>query len=260
MEPSLALWNGSFYIAFLIDGPNPEHYQYASGKLSDDRTKWTFKAVPSPGGYDSSFKVISLALDSAHNPGIAFMGSNDSYTATAFWRPASGGSSVVIGHNDRPADNPDLALTFFGTQPRVVTDIPWNYDLWSQDYDHMIWAMQGVGDGSNWLPAVNVPSDGNISVSGPLSIATGSQGQTAIAMSTIHGGVGDGVCGYPKVARSADFVTFQTCGPAPVGNPSFWPPDYPIVRFGGNDKLWLGFLNWDPNGQLGIGLVLWREQ
>jgi hypothetical protein len=255
-EPSLAMWQGSFHLAYLSDNS----FRYATGKLSDDPAKWKSQPVPLPGGYSSTSLTVSLALDSAHNPGIAFLVSNDSGTATAFWRPAGGGSAVLVGRNDGTIDdNPDIALSFFGTEPRIATDAIWNYDLYDQDYDHMIWAMRGVGDGSNWLPPVNVPSDGNMSLNSP-SIATGSRGQTAIAMESIHGGVGDGACGFPKLSRSDDFLTFKTCGPAPVHHPDFAAVDYPVVRFGGNDKLWLAFHNSDTNGDLASGLVLWREQ
>ncbi len=93
-------------------------------------------------------------------------------------------------------------------------------------------------------------------------IASGSQGQTAIAMASNHDPEGQHMsCGFPKIARSAGFLAFQTCAPAPVGNPSFAPNNaHPVLRFGGNDKLWLAFNNNDTNGDIGTGLVLWREQ
>ena len=255
-EPSLGMWHGSFYLAYHAT----VGLQYVTAKLSDPLAKWISQPIPLPGGYSAQSQIVSLQLDSAHNPGIAYLVSNDVGVAAAFWRPATGGSAIMIGHNDgSPGVDAEIALSFFGTQPRIVTDAMWNYDLWSQDYDHSVWAICGVGDGSNWLPAVNVPSDGNISISAPLTMASGSQGQTAVAMSTIHGGVGDGLCGFPKLSRSDDFLTFTTCAPAMVDNPNFRPPDYPVLKFWGNDKLWLAFHNTDANGQLGTGLVLWRE-
>jgi hypothetical protein len=255
-EPTLGLWNGSFHLVYVTD----TNYRYATGKVSDAPAQWKTQTVPLPGGYSSQYGAVSLALDSAHNPGVAFLVGNEAGTAAAFWRPASGASAIVIGRNDgTAADNPDIALSFFGTQPRITTDAIWNYAMYDQDENHSVWAMCGAGDGSNWLPAVNVPSDGEISVSGPLSMASGSRGQTAVAMSTIHGGVGDGVCGYPKLSRSDDFVTFTTCGPALMNNPYFGTVDYPVVRFGGNDKLWLAFHNPDMYADIGTGLVLWRE-
>jgi hypothetical protein len=257
-EPSLAMWQGSFHLAFA----NGFVLQYVTGKLADAPAKWKSQPVPLPGGYTKYFGTVSLALDGANNPGIAFLAASDAdfSTTAVFWGPVTGGASMVIGRNDGSGnDNPDIALSFFGKEPRIATDAIWNYELYMQDENHNVWAMRGVGDGSNWLPAVNVPSDGDISVSAPLSISSGSQGQTAIVLSTIHGGVGDGVCGYPKLARSDDFLTFTTCGPAPVNNPHFAPPDYPVVQFWGNDKLWLAFHNWDPYSDIGLGLVLWRE-
>jgi hypothetical protein len=255
MEPSLAMWHGSFYLAYVFGT-----YKYVTGKLADDPKKWMYQDVPMPGGYLYQYNSISLALDSSHNPGIAFLVANDSTETPALWRPASSNPPVIICPNDGwTNENSDVQLTFFGTEPRITSDFVWNYDLWRQDEDHNVWAMRGVGDGSNWLPPVNIPSEGNLSVYGSLSIATGSQGQTAIVMTAWDGGAGNGVCGLPKLARSADFVTFQTCAPAPLGNPDFEVVDFPVVKFWGNDKLWLAFHNYDTWGQLGTGLVLWRE-
>ena len=48
--------------------------------------------------------------------------------------------------------------------------------------------------------------------------------------------------GFPKIARSADFLSFQTTAPALVNSPSFSPNNaHPVMRFGVSDKLWLDF-------------------
>jgi len=249
------MYNGSFYLGYVFD-----NYQYVTGKLSDDPAKWTNQPAPMPAGYLYEYRTISVALDGAHNPGVAYLVANDSTESPVFWRPTSNNPPVVVCPNDGwTNENSDIQLTFFGTQPRITSDYIWNWDLYEADEDHNVWAMSAADDGSNWLPPVNVPSEGELSVGGPLSITTGSQGQTAIALSGRDGGPGNGNCGIPKFSRSTDFLTFTTCAPAPVDNPSSDWIDYPAIKFAGNDKLYLAFHNVDTYGQLGTGLILWRE-
>jgi hypothetical protein len=96
-------------------------------------------------------------------------------------------------------------------------------------------------------------------VEGPLVMASGSQGQAAIALST-NGGVDNGVvCGYPKIATTGDFAAFKTCAPALKNAPYFGQVGWPVLKFGGNDKLWVAFQNADTYAEIGIGVVLWRQ-
>ena len=271
--PSLALWNGTFYAIFLTDAwfdgsgslfpENGTGFVYVTGKVTDAASKWTENAVPFPGDYIYSYFTGSLALDSSHNPGIAFNVANDTYEGVAFWRPGTR-ASTLVGHNDgyTTNDNPTISLAFYGTEARIVTDAPWNYNSYDPDNEPAdLWAMRATSTaGTTWYAPVDVPPD-SVNILQMPWIATGSKGQTAIGMASNNDPEGDGMlCGFPKIARSSNFQAFQTCAPAPADNPSFAPNNaYPVLRFGGNDKLWLVFNNNDDNGDLGLGLVLWRE-
>jgi hypothetical protein len=272
--PSLAMWNGAFHAIFLTDAwfdgtgnlfpDNGTGFLYVTGKVTDSPSKWTPTPAPFPGDYTSSYFAGSLALDSNHAPGIAFNVANDTYEGIAFWRPGAA-TSTAVAHNDgyTTNDNPSISLAFSGTQARIVTDAAWTYGSFDPDHEPAdLWAMRAVdAAGRNWMPAVDVPPD-NVNMMGLPWITTDSQGQTAIVMASNYDPEGQGMtCGFPKIARSNDFVTFRTCAPAPVDNPSFAPGNmHPVLRFGGNDKLWLAFNNGDTTGDLSLGLVLWREQ
>ena len=269
-SPSLALWNGNFYITYLTDDeslssafPERSGFAYLTGAVAGPSSKWKRQAVPFPHGYTSAYYTVSLALDSSHNPGIAFNVANDTYLGVAFWR-AGTTSSTLVGRNDGYTTNanPAISLAFFGTEARIVTDAPWNYNSFDPDHEPAdLWAMRATNTaGTSWMTAVDVPPD-NVNVLELPWIATGSQGQTAIVMASNHDPEGQGmVCGFPKIARSSDFLVFQTCAPALVDSPAFYPNNMnPVVRFGTNDKLWLAFNNNDSSS-IGTGLILWREQ
>jgi hypothetical protein len=184
------------------------------------------------------------------------MAVSDSTTVEAFWRP--GRSAVVAAdNNDQQNDDPDLQLSFFGTQPRIAFAGARDDQFYS-DFGHDLWVARSSDDGGTWLPMINPPSDGNRSMNGPMSIASGSRGQAAVVTES-NSGNSDGVqCGDPKLARSDDLVTWTTCGITPLGPPSF-AADYPVVRFGGNDKLWVSFRNSDVSDDLPSGVSVWRE-
>lgn len=267
------LWNGTFHAVYLTDNsffadssPFPEGggFLYVTGKLTDVPAKWTSQPIPFPAGYPWPYSTVSLALDSNHVPGIAFNVASDLYEGVAYWRPGMA-YATLVAHNDgyTTNDDPAISLTFFGTEARIATDAKWNYGSYDPDSEPAsAWVMRALDtSGLNWSTPVNVSSD-NANVLDSPWIASGSKGQTAIAMASNQDPEGLGmVCGFPKIARSTDFLSFQTCAPAPVGSPSFSPNNaHPVIKFGSNDKLWLAFNNNDDNGDIGMGLVLWREQ
>src|SRR5260370_11641288 len=123
-------------------------------------------------------RVIGLALDSAGNPGVAFIGDGDNGPAEGFWLPGNISSVLAIDNQGRQTDNADVKLAFFGTQPRVLFAGAADENYFA-DYDHSLW-VAGSGDGVSWSKPVNIPSDGNRSLTPSVSLATGSLGQTAV--------------------------------------------------------------------------------
>lgn len=252
-EPSLGMAKGNVHLAFYHDTVG---LQYMSGSETAAPATWTTQNIAPPPGYTDVLRAHSLAVDSAGNPGVAFIAVSDSDTAESFWRP--GASAIVAASNNgKQTDDPDVQLSFAGTKPRIAY-AGGRDDNYFADYDHLIWAMKALDDGASWAPAVNVPSDGNRSLEGPIWISSGSNGQAAI-VSTDNGGNQDNVkCGEPKISRSSDVISWATCGAASLDGPSIGS-EFAVVQFGGNDKLWVSFQIGDDASDLPAGIVIWRE-
>jgi hypothetical protein len=92
----------------------------------------------------------------------------------------------------------------------------------------------------------------------PVSIDTGSQGQTVLVTYNNGGNLDDVACGEPKLSRTTDMVRWTTCGLATYGAPKF-SATFPVVLFGGNDKLWVSFQQFNDFVDLPIGITVWRE-
>jgi hypothetical protein len=253
-RPSLAMNAGNVYLTFYHDF---DGILYVTGKQSDDPSKWTSTLVPLPGGYDHYWQVSSLALDSRGVPAVAFVVDGDPGMAEAFWRP--GGSSVLIWNNNgEQTDDPDLRLTFSGTQPRVVFAGALD-DNYFADYDHSIWVMSSPDNGATWARPANVVSDLGTTLDAPVSIAAGPQGQVAIVMDD-NGGNGTSNCTEPKIAMSTDLVNWTTCGTDTAGVYSINAISSQVA-FAGNGSLLVGFqqTEFGDDNSLPTGVLVWRQ-
>jgi hypothetical protein len=198
----LGLWNGSFYAVFLTDAwfdgsgtlfpDNGTGFLYVTGKVTHPPGNWTVQTAPFPGDYINAYYTVSLALDSNHNPGIAFNVANDIYEGIAFWRPGTT-TSTLVAHNDgyTTNDNPAISLAFYGTVPEGVTDASWDYNSFDPDHEPAdLWAMRATNAaGTSWMSAVDVSPDNVYEMDSPW-MTTGSKGQTAIAMGLQFGSGG----------------------------------------------------------------------
>ena len=253
VDPSLAMSGGQAYLGFHQEATG---IVYAAGANTADPATWKTNKVPLPSGYTDYYRIVSVAVDSAGNPGVAFIGADANTNSELFWRPGMAASVVAATNNGKQNDDPDLKLAFAGTQPRLAFSGARDNNFFS-DYDHSIWSMKSNDTGNSWAPSANVVSDGNTSIGGPLWIDVGSAGQGVI-VTELDGGNEDRVkCGQPKISRSNDFLTWTTCAPGLLNQPSL-AGGYPVVRFGANDKIWLSFQNQYKN-DLAAGVVVWRE-
>src|SRR5205085_9429250 len=173
-SPSLAMNAGNVHLVFYHAY---EGLRYVAGKETDDPKNWKSQTVPPLAGFEGIRAVTALALDSAGVPGIAFIGDGDDGPAVGFWRAGSVSSVLVMDNRGHQTDDPDVKLTYFGTQPRLIFAGAGD-DNYFVDYSHTIWVTTSPDGGASWAKAVNIPSDGNRSMDPPVSIAAGSQGQT----------------------------------------------------------------------------------
>ncbi len=256
MQPSLALAKGQAYLGLYHDTIG---VQFLSGAETAAPATWRLQTAPIPSGFDNSAnRSLSVATDSLGNPGIAYLAYNNATSAEVFWRPSSPASVKVADNNGQQTDDPDIQLTFVGTSPRIIFAGARD-DNYFADYNHLLWSIKSTDNGDNWSAPVNIPSDGNRALTPPITVDTGSQGQVAVATED-NGGNSDNVkCGQPKIARSSDFVSWQTCGPAPADGPDIQAAS-PSIRFGANDRLWIAFQQTYDHSDLGnSGVYLWRE-
>jgi hypothetical protein len=258
-NPSLVLHDGLTHLAYM----KGTVLTYATGasSLVEQAVGGTAVGLAGP---------VSLGLDSAFQPGIAYLqlvGAGPS--AVAFWRPGS--LPTVIADSNMvdvsPALlRPSVALTFVGTTPHVAYHLRRTLETNTDSDPELYYAVATDGTGSTWKTPVAIPrNDTGLgafhSTRWYEAIAVDATGNIAIGANFyLHGGVT--LCGGPKLARSTDGLTFQTCAPSPTP-----------VQFGGEwltmwhhkaGKLTMVFGYDLPDGSRAnpltrAGVLLWRE-
>lgn len=252
-NPSLGLAGGTIHVAWLQGTDVMYRKKIGSAAFVDG----SLGSTVTSGG-----SSLSLALDSAGNPGVAFFSSvNGNSADLAFWRP--GGSANTIASADMldltvMGREPSVTLTFVGTTPHLA------YHLRKLDTVDAteLWYLKATDSGTTWATPVAIPRNsssltefhstryyqalaiepsGRVSIAAPWS-ATGTQVN----------------CVGPKLSRSPDGVTFATC--SPMGSP--------IQRGGDWINLWTHkpgkqtlVFHYDPrtNPSIKAGIVMWRE-
>ena len=252
-NPSLGLQGGNVHVAWIQGSDVMYRKKTGTGAFVDQ----SLGSTASSGG-----RSLSLALDSAGNPGVAFFSSvNVTSADLAFWRP--GGSANAIASADMldlavMGRDPSVTLTFVGTTPHLA------YHLRKLDTVDAteLWYLKSSDTGTTWNAPIAIPRNsssatefhstryfqalaiepsGRVSVAAPWS-ATGTQVN----------------CIGPKLSRAPDGVTFTTC--SPMGSP--------IQRGGDWINLWTHkpgkqtlVFHYDSrtNPSIKAGIVMWRE-
>jgi uncharacterized protein (TIGR03437 family) len=255
--PSLALANGNIYAGFTSDN---EGIFFITGKLSAAASSWSTvqPVLPSTVDTEGSGTGLSVALDSAGNPGVAFWTEDDvvSYNQILFfWRPLEKTVVKVTDTQGHQSDSVEEKLIYYGLNPRI------QFFAQRSDGDFGVVAhfVRSEDRGATWKTPVLIPPDGNSSTDYPADIAIDSKGDIAFAMGR-NSGSGDSVCGNPKVSLSTDGVNFKTCS-VDDGTVSQQFASFPSslqVAYGGNDRLYL--LWWESGrGPVGTGILMYRQ-
>jgi hypothetical protein len=253
--PALALANGKVHLSLYHDF---DGVHYLTGKLADDPTTWSDGLVPLLGG--SGYGVDSdVAVDANGDAGVAYVAWVDGGHREMFYRP---GSNAVVANTsgDGPADFWQLRLAFSGTNPRIA--FAGQLDgLYFDSYDHQLFLLDSEDGGATWSPRVNLPSDGNSSVAGPIDLSFNSKGLGAI-VNEVNSGNSDGVvCGRLKLSLSDSSGAWKMCG---ISSTTISAVESPNVKFAANDTMYMAFLTpsypFDPSDprELPAGIYFWR--
>ncbi len=213
-NPSLVLHDGVTHLAY----QKGTTLTYATGASS-------LVEQPVPGPAVGLAAPVSLVLDSAFEPGVAYfqlVGAGPA-AAVAFWRPGSM-PTVIADSNGVDVSpsllRPSVALTFVGTTPHVAYHLRRTVETNTDSDPELFYAVATDGTGTTWKTPVAIPrNDTGLgafhSTRWYEAIAVDTMGNLAIGANFyLHGGVT--LCGGPKLARSTDGLTFQTCAPNPT--------------------------------------------
>ena len=252
-NPSLGLQGGNVHVAWLQGSDVMYRKKIGTGAFVDQSLG---SAVTSGG------RSLSLALDAAGNPGVAFFSSvNVTSADLAFWRP--GGSANTIALADMldltvVGREPSVTLTFVGTTPHLA------YHLRKLDAVDAteLWYLKSSDTGTTWNTPIAIPRNSSSatefhSTRYYQAIAIEASGRVSIAAPWSATGTQSN-CNGPKLSRATDGMTFTTC--SPIGSP--------IQRGGDWINLWTHrpgkqtlVFHYDPrtNPSIKSGIVLWRE-
>ena len=264
-QPALAVNNGTAYLAFFQADANGSGVHYRTGAITAQPSSWTDTPAPLLANTNEGPETpLDLALDSTGTPALAYwLNDADSTNSLALLRPGSASPNKITDTNGMTNGPLDVALTFDGTQPRVAM-IAYRVDPPNPGVDttQYLWFDQSV-DGSTWQSPVAIPNDQHDDMVAVISIAIGAQHQGAIAAEK-NQGTGDNLCGNPKLSTSSDLVQWSTCSPDADNTKDAIPGGsmYPLVRFGGHDKMDMAFNNVGSgggDGTLNQGVYYWHQ-
>lgn len=261
---ALKMANGQ---AFLMTSMDPGGVVYTTGaQTAAGPVTWSGRNLPLL-GQDNHYAKFDLAMDSTGQPGVAFMyyDSSASTDVVYFWRPSATTATKVTtsnGRNNIIVGGPDIKLVFSGQNPRMLLNMqrsdggpyPYNTDLWS---------VASNDGGATWAAPVQLPSDGDTGLDTPITLAIAPQGQAAASAPNPHGTTRQGMkCGWPKLSRTTDWVSWTMCNPGNSPAPQVLDYGYPSVAYASNGKLYVAFQNAnqvDSHELPILGVMLWRE-
>jgi len=262
-DPGLAMAGGTVHLAYWEASARCGGAQCGTIVYRSRASGGAFVDQQAPltaGGEGNMTMPLSLALDSAGKPGLAyFVDSSAQATVTlAFWRPGTAAATPVFDSGSATDATPSVSLAFQGDKPRVAYHLNGTDPVVQLRY-------QAASDaaGATWAAPVGMPRNGTVAKPETTryfqSLALGPADKVAIVAAFTAALDVPQMCGGPKLARSDDGTTFTVCSPDGgrfLGFAGTWAS---MVR-GSSNKLTIAFLYETTTSLvLGPGVVIWRE-
>ena len=206
-SPSVAAANGKVAIAFIDSLGTPA---IATGELAS--TAFTITQVPQTVGGPTPRDVPPTAAAAPDGTlGMVYVVSPAAGGAAAAYLPVGGTAAVVaLDSNGMQNDLPSVGLSFTAKGPVVGA----TFCREIAEADACTYVAASTDGGASFGPPVKVPSDHNDGGGFVTRVAADEQGHGAFGY-TPNRSTGDGACGKPKLAISADLSAWQTCSPDP---------------------------------------------
>lgn len=268
--PAIALRNGTTHIAYVT---STEQVLYRT-RMGASGT-FTEAAAPVTAGQASALGSISLALDADGNPGLAYFTKGASLRATlAFWRPGTASATEIASSNMTdvlvPVERrPSVTLVFVGTTPRVAFHLlradPVLNGMMTDQNPELWTSVATSAAGTTWSPPVGMPRNGDFqtmrfnTTQWYQGLVVHPNGSMTVGGAFLSRGTINTLCsGGPKLSRSADGMTFDTC--SPMGTPLNFAGDWLSMWGHAPNKVSLVFF-YDRRASDAVrgGVILYRE-
>ena len=228
---------------------------YLTGAIDEEPGQWKSTPAPMFPGNNAVARGSSLALDESGAPALAYWqkANNSPQWTLAYWRPGQDAPLKVAdtGASTYPPDG--VLLTFAGAQPRIVLDSRLDRAQISSHY-----SVASSDGGATWTKPSPIPDDGNEHIAGFMSLAVARDGRALFAGDVIGGNTQGMKCSWPKISRSADFVSWTTCAPQNAQYPQIRTL-YGSVIHAPSGVFYLVFQNGQKSPQQGLaaGIIVW---
>jgi hypothetical protein len=268
--PQIALRNGTTHIAYVT---STEQVLYRT-RMGASGT-FTEATAPITAGQASALGPISLAVDADGNAGLAYFTKGASLRATlAFWRPGTSTATEIASSNMTdvltPVERrPSVTLVFVGTTPRVAfhllrTDPVLNGMM--TDSNPELWtSVASSAAGTSWSTPVGAPRNGDFATmrfnttQWYQGLVVHPNGSMTMGGAFLSRGTINTLCaGGPKLARSMDGMSFETC--SPMNTPLNFAGDWLSMWGHAPNKVSLVFF-YDRRASDAVrgGVILYRE-